>query len=132
MINQVAQSTRLAVQGNATGWYYVRLPNGTYGWVMSAYSRPIHPDTKAGKPIDLTTMQFELLWYLVKRSGRVVSRDERYEALYNEKYNGFDRRVDVYISRIRQQLKDDVDNPSFLKTIRGVGYLFVGHDGNGG
>lgn len=85
----------------------------------------------AGKPIDLTTMQFELLWYLAKRSGRVVSRDELYEALYNEKYNGFDRSVDVYISRIRQQLKDDVDNPSFLKTIRGVGYLFVGHGGNG-
>jgi DNA-binding response OmpR family regulator len=62
----------------------------------------------------------------------VVSRDELYEALYNEKYNGFDRRVDVYISRIRQQLKDDVDNPSFLKTIRWVEYLFVGHDGNGG
>jgi DNA-binding response OmpR family regulator len=86
----------------------------------------------AGKPIDLTTMQFELLWHLAKRSGRVVSRDELYDALYNEKYNGFDRSVDVYISRIRQQLMDDVDNPSFLKTIRGVGYLFVGHDGNGG
>ena len=82
-----------------------------------------------GKSIDLTTMQFELLWYLAKRSGRVVSRDELYEALYNEKYNGFDRSVDVYISRIRQQLKDDVENPSFVKTIRGVGYLFVGHDG---
>lgn len=83
----------------------------------------------AGKPIDFTTMQFELLWYLAKRSGRVVSRDEIHEALYNEKYNGFDRSVDVYISRIRQQLKDDVENPSFVKTIRGVGYLFVGHDG---
>lgn len=85
-----------------------------------------------GKPIDLTTMQFELLWYLAKRSGRVVSRDELYEALYNEKYNGFDRSVDVYISRIRQQLNDDVDNPSFVKTIRGVGYLFVGRDGSQG
>ena len=82
-----------------------------------------------GRSIDLTTMQFELLWYLAKRSGRVVSRDELYEALYNEKYNGFDRSVDVYISRIRQQLSDSVDNPSFVKTIRGVGYLFVGRDG---
>ncbi len=82
-----------------------------------------------GRPIDLTTMQFELLWYLAKRSGRVVSRDELYEALYNEKYNGFDRSVDVYISRIRHQLNDDVDNPNYLKTIRGVGYLFVGHNG---
>lgn len=84
----------------------------------------------AGKTIDLTTMQFELLWYLAKRSGRVVSRVELYEALYKEKYNGIDRSVDVYISRIRQQLNDNVDNPIFVKTIRGVGYLFVGHNGN--
>lgn len=82
-----------------------------------------------GRSIDLTTMQFELLWYLAKRSGRLVSRDELYEALYNEKYNGFDRSVDEYISRIRQQLSDSVDNPSFVKTIRGGGYLFVARDG---
>lgn len=86
----------------------------------------------SGQPIDLTTTQFELLWYLVKRSGRVVTREELYEALYNETYNGFDRSVDVYISRIRHQLGDDAENPSYLKTIRGVGYLFVGQDGNNG
>ena len=85
-----------------------------------------------GQPIDLTTMQFELLWYLAKRSGRVVPREELYEALYNQSYNGFDRSVDVYISRIRHQLGDDADNPRYLKTVRGVGYLFAGHDGNGG
>ena len=79
----------------------------------------------SNRPIDLTTIQFELLWYLVKRSGRVVSRDELYEAMYREKYNGFDRSVDVYISRIRQQLGDDADNPTYLKTVRGVGYLFI-------
>ncbi len=84
----------------------------------------------AGQPVDLTTMQFELLWYLVKRSGRVVPRQELYEALYQQKYNRFDRSVDVYISRIRQQLGDDAENPNYLKTVRGVGYLFVGHDGH--
>jgi hypothetical protein len=55
----------------------------------------------AGQPIDLTTIQFELLWYLARRSGRVVSREELFEALYQVKYNGYDRSVDVYISRIR-------------------------------
>lgn len=86
----------------------------------------------AGQPIDLTTMQFELLWYLIKRSGRVVPREELYEALYKQKYNGFDRSVDVYVSRIRQQLGDNADNPIYLKTVRGVGYLFVGHGGEAG
>ncbi|MGD9246885.1 MAG: response regulator transcription factor [Desulfobacteraceae bacterium] len=81
----------------------------------------------AGKSIDLTTIQFELLWYLAKRSGRVVSREELFEALYDEKYNRCDRSVDVYISRIRNQLGENADKPSYLKTVRGVGYLFVGH-----
>lgn len=82
----------------------------------------------SGKPVDLTSIQFELLWYLVNRSGRVVSRDELYNALYHEKYNGFDRSVDVYVSRIRQQLNDNADSPRFVKTVRGVGYLFVNHE----
>lgn len=82
----------------------------------------------AGQPVDLTTIQFDLLWYLVKRSGRVVPRQELYEALFHEKYNGFERSVDVYISRIRNQLRDDPENPSYLKTVRGVGYLFIGAD----
>lgn len=82
----------------------------------------------SGKQVDLTSIQFELLWYLANRSGRVVSREELYEALYSEKYNGFDRSVDVYVSRIRHQLKDNADSPRFVKTVRGVGYLFVSHD----
>ena len=82
----------------------------------------------AGELVDLTTVQFNLLWYLAKRSGRVVSRQELYEALFQQKYNGFDRSVDVYISRIRNQLGDDPENPSYVKTVRGVGYLFVGSD----
>jgi len=82
----------------------------------------------AGQPVDLTTVQFDLLWYLAKRSGRVVPREELYEALFHEKYNGFERSVDVYVSRIRNQLGDNAENPSFLKTVRGVGYLFVGAD----
>jgi DNA-binding response OmpR family regulator len=82
----------------------------------------------SGQPVTLTTMQFDLLWYLAKRSGRVVPRGELYESLYQEKYNGFDRSVDICISRIRQQLGDSPEKPTYLKTIRGVGYLFIGQD----
>ena len=78
-----------------------------------------------GQPVDLTTIQFDLLWYMAKRSGRVVPREELYTALFQEDYNGFDRSVDVYISRIRNRLGDKAESPSFLKTVRGVGYLFV-------
>ncbi len=81
----------------------------------------------AGHAVTLTSLQFELFWYLAKRSGRVVSRKELFEALYHEKYNGFDRAVDVHVSRIRHQLGDNADHPVYLKTVRGVGYLFVGN-----
>lgn len=78
------------------------------------------------EPVELTALQFELLWYLAKRSGRVIPREELYGALYHSDYNGFDRSVDVHISRIRHQLGDCPDNPTYVKTVRGVGYLFVG------
>ena len=83
----------------------------------------------AGHPVDLTTMQFELLWYLAKRSGRVVDREELHTALYRKPYNGFDRMMDVYISRRRRKIGDDPASPEILKTVRGVGYLFVRQDG---
>ena len=82
-----------------------------------------------GEMVDLTTIQFDLLWYLARRSGRVVSREELNEALFKQESNGFDRSVDVYISRIRYQLGDNPENPGFVKTIRGVGYLFADQDG---
>ena len=46
VIGQVGQGTQLVIQGNATGWYYVRLPNKTNGWVMADYTRPIKLNAK--------------------------------------------------------------------------------------
>jgi DNA-binding response OmpR family regulator len=57
-------------------------------------------------------------------------RPKKRPTVYKEKYSGFDRSVDVYVSRIRHQLGDDAENPNYLKTVRGVGYLFVDHEGN--
>ena len=79
----------------------------------------------ASRPIVLTSTQFKLLRYLVKRSGRVVTRQELYRMLFQSEYRGYDRSVDVYVSRLRNLLGDDAEHPQYLKTIRGVGYLFV-------
>ena len=83
-----------------------------------------------GKSIDLTTVQFDLLWYLIKKAGDVVSRDELFQVVRNTDYNGIDRSIDVYISRIRQRLGDDPKNPYYLKTVRGIGYLFASEKDN--
>ena len=77
-------------------------------------------------PVELTTIEFDLLWYLVTRTGQVVSRQDLYRKIYNLDYDGLDRSIDVYISRLRQKLGDDSAIPHYIKTVRGVGYLLVG------
>jgi DNA-binding response OmpR family regulator len=79
----------------------------------------------AGQAVQLSTFEFQLIWYLAQHSGCVVARDEIYRELRNATYNGYDRSIDVYVSRIRQKIGDDSSSPKFLKTVRGVGYQFV-------
>ena len=78
------------------------------------------------KQVELTTIEFDLLWYLITRTGQVVNRQDLYREIYNLDYDGLDRSIDVYISRLRQKLGDDSAIPHYIKTVRGVGYLLVG------
>ena len=79
-----------------------------------------------GAPLELTTVEFDLLWFLANHAGVVLSRNDIHLHLYKTEYDGFDRSIDVYISRIRKKLGDDPADPKVLKTVRGVGYLFAG------
>lgn len=74
----------------------------------------------------LSTIEFNLLWTLVRHAGSVVSRDEIHRELYNSPYNGYDRGIDIYVSRIRSKIGDDPIVPTYLKTVRGAGYQFMG------
>ena len=76
--------------------------------------------------VDLTTTEFDLLWYLTTHAGEVVSRQDIYQALFQYDYDGLDRSVDVYISRLRNRLGDQPTSPHYIKTVRGVGYLMAG------
>ncbi len=79
----------------------------------------------SGSNIQLTAREFDLLWCLAENAQTILSRDKIHQLLYNSEYNGFDRSIDIYISRIRQKIGDDPLNPRYLKTIRGAGYLLV-------
>ena len=70
-------------------------------------------------PLSLTGMEFDILTVLMERSGRVVTRDAMMNALKGEEWDVFDRSIDVHISHLRKKLGD----ASFIKTIRGVGYV---------
>ncbi len=75
--------------------------------------------------VDLTTREFDVLWCLAQNTRKVLSRDDIHRQIYNSEYNGFDRSIDIYISRIRQKIGDDPTHPRYLKTVRGTGYLLA-------
>jgi DNA-binding response OmpR family regulator len=58
----------------------------------------------AGRAAQLSTIEFQLIWSLAQKPGCVVTRDEIYRELYNADYKGYGRKIDLYISRIRQTI----------------------------
>jgi DNA-binding response OmpR family regulator len=78
--------------------------------------------TLEGALVDLTTTEFEILRTLVANAGRVIPRERLMELARGEDFASFERSVDVHISHIRKKLGDDPKQPSFVKTVRGIGY----------
>jgi Response regulators consisting of a CheY-like receiver domain and a winged-helix DNA-binding domain len=74
-----------------------------------------------GRKIELTTFEFDILEMLMRSAGRVLSRDQLMESLYNRKATPYDRSIDMHISHLRRKLEGD---QQLIKTIRGVGYQF--------
>ncbi|MBD8068944.1 response regulator transcription factor [Bacillus sp. PS06] len=72
--------------------------------------------------LDLTPKEFELLVYLAKHKGRVLTRDQLLSAVWNYDFAGDTRIVDVHISHLREKIEQDTKKPIYIKTIRGLGY----------
>ena len=79
-----------------------------------------------GRELTLTTAEFELLGFLVRHQGRVLSRERIIAGTHDINWAAYDRSIDVLVSRLRQKLGDDPRQPTFIRTVRGVGYCFVG------
>jgi DNA-binding response OmpR family regulator len=86
----------------------------------------------AGRPLALTTAEFELLGLLVRNRGRVLSRDRILDETRGIDWEAYDRSIDVLVSRLRQKLGDDPRRPAFIRTVRGAGYSFIGGSGGDG
>ena len=80
--------------------------------------------THDSKPVPLSTLEFRLLYYLATRPNRVFSRDHLLDAVWGTERFVTPRSVDVYIRRLREKVELDAENPAFLKTVRGAGYMF--------
>lgn len=78
---------------------------------------------KNGEPLDLTHREFELVYYLAKNSGKVMTREHLLQAVWGFEYLGDMRTVDVTIRRLREKLEDDPSKPEYIITRRGLGYM---------
>jgi two-component system, OmpR family, alkaline phosphatase synthesis response regulator PhoP len=75
-----------------------------------------------GNQLELTPKEFELLLYLVTHKGRVLTRDQLLNAVWNYEFVGDTRIVDVHISHLREKIETNTKKPIYIKTIRGLGY----------
>ena len=76
-------------------------------------------------PISLPLKEFELLEFLMRNSGRVLTRSQLIDRVWGSDYVGDTKTLDVHIKRLRSKIEKDPANPEFILTIRGLGYKFA-------
>jgi two-component system phosphate regulon response regulator PhoB len=80
--------------------------------------------TLNGENVPLTALEFRLLYFLASRPNRVFSRDRLLDAVWGTERYVTPRSVDVYVRRLREKIEANPEQPVYLKTMRGAGYLF--------
>ena len=81
---------------------------------------------KNGEVIDLTTIEYKLLLLLIKNNGNVLERNLLLERLWDTDSNFVDgNALTVYIKRLREKVEDDIKNPIYIETVRGIGYRWA-------
>ncbi|MCL1587837.1 MAG: response regulator transcription factor [Actinomycetia bacterium] len=79
-----------------------------------------------GEPVELSALEFDLLLALAQGPNRVFTRHQLLERVWGWDYFGVERVVDVHVGNIRKVLGDDASNPTYIATVRGIGYKFIG------
>lgn len=102
-------------QGYKTGHFIIDLDGRSASRKLTA---------GAGEILDLTTLEFNLLTLFVSNPGRVWNRTQLIDKLWGSDFFGDERVVDTHVARLRKKIEPDSSNPTFIKTIVGVGYKF--------
>ncbi len=93
------------------------------GWVLDTRRRELtNPD---GIIVDLSTGEYDLLLTFLDFPQRALSRDQLMDSAKNRVATGYDRAIDIQVSRLRKKLDVSEDGQAMIKTIRGTGYMFV-------
>jgi two-component system copper resistance phosphate regulon response regulator CusR len=78
---------------------------------------------RGDRTIELTAMEFALLVYLARNAGRVVTRGELLQHVWDDPHNSYSNIIDVYAGRLRRKIDDDAGEPPIFKTVRGMGFM---------
>jgi two-component system response regulator RegX3 len=81
--------------------------------------------TLAGRELDLTRREFDLLALLVREAGRVVRREDLMSEVWDHNWFGSTKTLDMHVATLRRKLGDDAAHPRWIHTARGVGYRFA-------
>ena len=94
------------------------------GWRLDAGRRQLF--SPKGEAVALTTGEFDLLSALVEHPGQVFGRDALMDLTRGRSWEAFDRTIDAQVARLRKKIEVDPKNPTLVKSVRGVGYVFTG------
>jgi DNA-binding response OmpR family regulator len=81
---------------------------------------------RKGRPVNLTPTEFKVLFTLASHPDRIITRGELVEKALGYQFEGYERSIDAHVKNIRQKIQDDPKKPSFILTVYGVGYKFIG------
>jgi two-component system, OmpR family, response regulator len=92
------------------------------GWTLDETSRDLV--SPAGRRVDLTSSEFDLLMAFLRQPGQALSRGALLGVLRGREWTYFDRSIDTLVARLRKKLTDGPDRPPLVRSVRGVGYVF--------
>ncbi len=93
------------------------------GWTLDPRRRELRNDR--GDEVELTTGEFNLLLVFARAPNRPLNRDQLMDKLRGRDWSPFDRSIDTQVGRLRKKIETDPKNPTLIKTVRGVGYVFT-------
>ncbi|MGI9491123.1 MAG: response regulator [Geminicoccaceae bacterium] len=96
---------------------------GFAGWRFDSTKRELR--NPEGVVVSLSTGEFDLLATFLRHPTRVLNRDQLLDLLRGRDWTPYDRSIDTQVGRLRKKIERDPSNPEFIKTVRGVGYVFA-------
>ena len=111
--NSISNTTRLVASSDIVSFD---------GWELHRHERTLTSPT--GLVVPLSNAEFKLLTTFLHTPRRLLSRDQLMEHARGRAMDAFERSIDLLVSRLRQKLAEDANEPSMIKTVRGAGYIF--------